>query len=159
MHLLFRNHIPLEKDEALHLHKLEFPSPKDALCKVWLKFLAKWFFLRTDWRWGTGDQNSWLKLSAQMSYLPPKPGSKGVYRKWKSILYLHCHKHSIRNCHPYSYSKCSCLDMWFSRRGTVQSYPSWQWWLLGSYSVQASSQTSPMLFRPPANTSLRTPHI
>ena len=26
-----------DKDGALHLNKLESPSPKDALCQVWLK--------------------------------------------------------------------------------------------------------------------------
>ena len=35
--LLFRNYLPLEKDTALHLYKLESPSPKDALCQVRLK--------------------------------------------------------------------------------------------------------------------------
>ena len=39
---LFRNYLPLEKGGALHLNKLEFPSPKDALCQFWLK-LAQWF--------------------------------------------------------------------------------------------------------------------
>ena len=29
---LFRNYLPLEKDMALHLNKLESPTPKDALC-------------------------------------------------------------------------------------------------------------------------------
>ena len=38
---LFRNYLPLEKGEALHLKKLESPSPKDTLCQVWLK-LAQW---------------------------------------------------------------------------------------------------------------------
>ena len=28
---------PLEKERALHLNKLKSPSPKDALCQVWLK--------------------------------------------------------------------------------------------------------------------------
>ena len=46
---LFRNYLPLEKGTALHLNKLEFRSPKDALCQVWLKlaqwFLRTWFFL------------------------------------------------------------------------------------------------------------------
>ena len=32
----------MEKGGALHLIKLESPSPKDALCQVWLK-LAQWF--------------------------------------------------------------------------------------------------------------------
>ena len=34
---LFRNYLPLEKGGALHLNKLESPSPKYALCEVWLK--------------------------------------------------------------------------------------------------------------------------
>ena len=42
---LFRNYLPLEKGMALHLNKLESPSPKDALCKVWLK-MAQWFWRR-----------------------------------------------------------------------------------------------------------------
>ena len=42
---LFPNYLPLEKDGALHLNKLESPSPKDALCQVWLKF-AQWFWRR-----------------------------------------------------------------------------------------------------------------
>ena len=44
---LFRNYLLLEKGEALHWNKLESPSPKDALCQVWLK-LAQWFWRR---RW------------------------------------------------------------------------------------------------------------
>ena len=44
----FRNYLPLEKDGALHLNKLESPSPKDDLCQVWLKlaqlFLRRRFF-------------------------------------------------------------------------------------------------------------------
>ena len=42
---LFRNYLPLEKGGTLHLYKLESPSPKDALCQVWLK-LAYWFWRR-----------------------------------------------------------------------------------------------------------------
>ena len=38
----FHYYLPLEKGGALHLNKLESPSPKDALCKIWLK-LAHWF--------------------------------------------------------------------------------------------------------------------
>ena len=45
--LQFRNYHPLEKGGALHLNKLESPSHKNALCKVWLK-LARWFWRR---RW------------------------------------------------------------------------------------------------------------
>ena len=39
--LLFLNYLPLEKGVALRLKKLEFHSPKDALCQVWLK-LVQW---------------------------------------------------------------------------------------------------------------------
>ena len=42
---LFRYYLPLEKGEALHLNKFESPSPKGALCQVWLK-LAQWFLRR-----------------------------------------------------------------------------------------------------------------
>ena len=38
-----KNYLPWEKGGALHLNKLESPSPKDALCQVWLK-LAQWFW-------------------------------------------------------------------------------------------------------------------
>ena len=38
----FCNNLPLEMGWVLHLNKLESPSPKDALCQVWLK-LAQWF--------------------------------------------------------------------------------------------------------------------
>ena len=43
---LFRNNFPLEKSvEALHLKRLESPSPNDAFYQVWLK-LAQWFWRR-----------------------------------------------------------------------------------------------------------------
>ena len=42
---LFRNYLPLEKGGAHHLNKLVSPSPKDALCQVWLK-LAQWLWRR-----------------------------------------------------------------------------------------------------------------
>ena len=32
------NYLPLEKGVALHLDKLESPSPKDALCQVLMKY-------------------------------------------------------------------------------------------------------------------------
>ena len=38
-------HLLLEKDVILHLNQLESPSPKDALCQVWLK-LTHWFWRR-----------------------------------------------------------------------------------------------------------------
>ena len=43
---LFLNYLHLEKGMALHLNKFESPSPKDALCQVWLK-LAHWFLRRS----------------------------------------------------------------------------------------------------------------
>ena len=42
---LFRNYLPLEKGGALHLYKLESPTPKNALCQVGLK-LVQWFWRR-----------------------------------------------------------------------------------------------------------------
>ena len=45
VHLLFRNYLPLARSVALHLNKPEFPSSKDALCQLWLKF-AQWFWRR-----------------------------------------------------------------------------------------------------------------
>ena len=45
--LLIPDYLPFGKGVALYLNKLEFPSPKDTLCQVWLK-LAQWFWRR---RW------------------------------------------------------------------------------------------------------------
>ena len=36
---------PWKRGGVLYLNKLEFPSPKDALCQAWLK-LAQWFWRR-----------------------------------------------------------------------------------------------------------------
>ena len=36
---LFRNYLPMEKGEALHLFRLESHLLTDALCQVWLKFV------------------------------------------------------------------------------------------------------------------------
>ena len=44
---LFRNYLPFEEGRAFHSNNLESPSPKDALCQVWLK-LAKWFLIRIE---------------------------------------------------------------------------------------------------------------
>ena len=44
---------PWKNGVALHLKKIESPSPKDALCQVWLK-LAQWFWRR---RWKV---NRWM---------------------------------------------------------------------------------------------------
>ena len=41
----FRDNLSFEKGGAFYLNKIESPSPKDALCQVWLK-LAQWFWRR-----------------------------------------------------------------------------------------------------------------
>ena len=43
--LLFHNYLPFEKGVVLHLNKLESPSPKNALCQVWMK-LEQWIWRR-----------------------------------------------------------------------------------------------------------------
>ena len=45
VYLLFPYYLPLEKDVALHLNKLESPLPKNGLCQFWGK-LAQWFWRR-----------------------------------------------------------------------------------------------------------------
>ena len=55
---LFLYYIPLGKGRALHLNKLEFPIPKDALYQVWLK-LVQWFLRR---RWKVYDNDNGLIL-------------------------------------------------------------------------------------------------
>ena len=72
--LLFCNYLPLEKGVALHLNNLEFPSPKDALCQVWLKFAQlfwrRWKHGKVTDRWtDDGDQKSSLELSAELKML------------------------------------------------------------------------------------------
>ena len=65
---LFHNYLPLEKERALHLNKLESSSPKDALCQVWLK-LAQWF-----WRRNFFTINFDNVFSLFHNYLPLKKG-------------------------------------------------------------------------------------
>ena len=45
--LQFRYYFPLEKNVAVCLNLVEFPSSKDALCQVWLK-VAKLFWRRNE---------------------------------------------------------------------------------------------------------------
>ena len=73
---LFRNYLPLEKGGALHLNKLESPSPKDALCQVWLK-LAQWF-------WRRGLFNFVNVFSLFHNYLPLEKGGALHLKKLES---------------------------------------------------------------------------
>ena len=43
--LQFRYYLPLEKSRDLLLNKIKFPTPKDALCQVWL-YLTQYFWRR-----------------------------------------------------------------------------------------------------------------
>ena len=45
--LLFHYSLPLEKSLTFYLKKLEFPSPNDTVCKVWVK-LAQWFMRKAE---------------------------------------------------------------------------------------------------------------
>ena len=81
---LFPYYFPLEKGVTLHLRKLESPSPKDALCQVWLK-LAQWFLRRsrqkfTDRLRTTGDQKSSLELLGELI--------KGICRYLDIVLHV-----------------------------------------------------------------------
>ena len=49
------NYLLLEKGRALHLNKVESPSPKDALCLVGLK-LVEWFWRR--WKVYVNNDNN-----------------------------------------------------------------------------------------------------
>ena len=69
----FSNYLPLEKGVALHLNRLEFSLPKDALCQVWLK-LTQWFWGK---RWKcekftttTTTPPTTLALCVEASFLP-----------------------------------------------------------------------------------------
>jgi hypothetical protein len=81
--LLFRYYLLLEKGYSLRLNKFESPPPKDDLCQVWLKLAQssgeevenvkvyrqtdRQTDRQTNGRRTTGDQNSSLELSAQVS--------------------------------------------------------------------------------------------
>ena len=70
---LFSNYLPLEKDRALHLNKLESLSPTDALCQVWLK-LAQWFW--------SGEEDFVFLLFH--TYLPLEKGEALYLNKFES---------------------------------------------------------------------------
>ena len=69
---IFCNYLSWEKGGALYLNKLESPSPKNALCQVWLK-LAQWFWRRRFFNVGKGRgpsfEETWI-LFAQGYFVP-----------------------------------------------------------------------------------------
>ena len=75
---LFHNYLPLEKAKVLHLNKLQSPSPKDALCQVWLK-LAQWF-------WRRRFLNFVNVFSLFCNYLPLEMGGALHMNKIESLL-------------------------------------------------------------------------
>ena len=81
----FPNYLPLEKDKALLLNKLESPSPKDALCQVWLK-LAQWF-----WRRIHVFFNFVNVFSLFHNYLPLEKGGILLLNKFESPKDALCH--------------------------------------------------------------------
>ena len=73
---VFRNYLPLEISRALHSNKLEFPSPKNAMCQVRLK-LAQWF-------WKSRFFNFFIVLSLFCNYLPLEIGRALHSNKFES---------------------------------------------------------------------------
>ena len=57
-----RKCLPLEKGVALYLNILEYPSPKDVLCRVWW-ILAQWF-LKEDENMKSLDDDGRSEISA-----------------------------------------------------------------------------------------------
>ena len=85
---LFLNYLPLEKGGALHLNKLESPSPKDALCQVWLN-LAQWFWRRS-WKCEkfTDRQQAIRKAQEECAFF-----NQIINFHWFSIFYLYFTRH------------------------------------------------------------------
>ena len=75
---LYRNYLPLEKDGALHLNKLESPSSKDSLCQVWLKL--------PQWLWRRRFFNFVNVFSLFRNYLPVEKGEALRLNKLESPL-------------------------------------------------------------------------
>ena len=94
---VFRNYLSLEKGGVLHLNKLELPSPKDAICQVWLK-LAQWF-------WSKRFLNLVNVVSLFHNYLPLEKGGALYLNKLESPL--------PKNVFCQVYLK---LAQWFWRR-------------------------------------------
>ena len=71
------------------LNKFETPSPKGALCQVWLK-LAEWF-------WRRGFLNSVNVFSVLRNYLPLEKGMALRFNKLESPLAKHAFAKFGRN--------------------------------------------------------------
>ena len=87
----------MEKDGALHLNKLESPSPEDALYQVWLK-LACWF-------WRRRFLNFVNVFSLFRNYLPLEMGRS-----------LHLNKHESSSPEDALWKIWLKLAQWFWRR-------------------------------------------
>ena len=67
--MYFYNNLPLEKDRAFHLNKLEIASPKDNFGQVWLKMWKVYDNDEDDkdGQWINFDQKSSLQSLDQLS--------------------------------------------------------------------------------------------
>ena len=74
---IFRNYHPLEKGGALHLNKLETPSPKCTLCHIWLK-LAQCF-------WRRGFYNILNIFLLFRNYSPWKRSGPFIWTKFNTL--------------------------------------------------------------------------
>ena len=86
----------LEKGGTHHLNKFESPSPKDALCHVWLK-LAQWFWRRRFF--------NLVNVFLQFRYLP-----------WENGKALHLKKIESSSPKDALCQVCLKLAQWFLRR-------------------------------------------
>ena len=98
----FRNYLPLEKNVALHLNKLDFPLPKYYLCQFWLT-LAEW-----SWRRFLKFVNVFLLCC---KYLPLKKGRA-----------LDLNKLESPSPKDELYQVWLKLDHWFWRRNYFSMY-------------------------------------
>jgi hypothetical protein len=128
LYLHICDYLPLEKDRAHYLKKLEFPLPKDYLYQIWLK-LAKWFWRR----FKNNFQCTCILNLLFCYYLPLKNGIPLYLIKLESS--------SMDNLGQV----CLNLAMWFWRRNwKCKSLPSDKWWTMGGQKIsnELSAQVS-----------------
>ena len=77
---LFRYYFPLKKGAALHMNKLESPSPKDALCQVWLKLTKR--FMRRRWKFMTTTTTDNRQIVIRKAHL-------SLWLRWAKKALLH----------------------------------------------------------------------